>query len=318
MAFTAESVPELAGKTFVITGANSGIGFAAAKVLAARGGRVVLACRDAAKMRAAADAIRAETPDAKVEEAVLDLGSLASVRSSAAEIARRFPRIDVLINNAGVMFLPYRETADGVEMQFGTNHLAHFALTGLLLPQLLAAPEPRVVNVSSIFHKAGRLELADIPTPRAYSEQKAYGMSKLANLLFTYELDRRAKAAGAKLRGVACHPGYSATNLQSVGPRMSGSALTGAIMGLGNAVLAQSAEMGALPTLYAAVEPSIVGAEYVGPTGFFGMRGHPVVSRSNDASYDLESARALWDVSERLTRVHFEFGGRAAAPRAHA
>jgi NAD(P)-dependent dehydrogenase (short-subunit alcohol dehydrogenase family) len=311
MAFTAESVPELSGKTFVITGANSGIGFAAAKLLAARRAQVVLACRDATKMKAAAESIRAAAPDAQVDEVVLDLGSLAAVRSAATELARRFPRIDVLVNNAGVMFLPYRETLDGVELQFGTNHLAHFALTGLLLPQLLAAPEPRVVTVASIFHKAGKLELADIPKPRAYDEQKAYGMSKLANLLFTYELDRRAKAAGAALRSIACHPGYSATNLTSVGPRMSGSALMGAIMSAGNVLVAQSAEMGALPTLYAAVEPSLAGGEYVGPTGLFGTRGYPVVSRSSEASYDRESARALWEVSERLTRVRFELGGAA-------
>lgn len=318
MAFRAESVPSLFGKTLVITGANSGIGFAAAKVLAAREARVVLACRDATKMKAAADAIRAATPDARLEEVVLDLGSLAAVRASAAEIAKRFPRIDVLINNAGVMFLPYRETLDGVEMQFGTNHLAHFALTGLLLPQLLAASAPRVVNVSSEFHRAGALELADIPKPREYSETKAYGTSKLANLLFTYELDRRAKAAGANLLSVACHPGYSATNLQGVAPQMTGAMLTGAVMSLGNALLAQSAEMGALPTLFAATEPSIVGGEYVGPTGFFGLRGHPVVSRSNAASHDLELAGALWQVSERLSRVRFELGPASKAPRPRA
>ena len=312
MAFTAAAVPELTGKTFVITGANSGIGFAAAKVLAAHNARVVLACRDAAKMAAAAQLIRAESPSASVEEVTLDLGSVAAVRAAASEIARRYPRIDVLVNNAGVMFLPYRETLDGVEMQFGTNHLAHFALTGLLLPQLLAAQAPRVVNVSSIFHAMGTLAIDDIPKPRVYDEQHAYGMSKLANLLFTYELDRRAKAAQTKLLSVACHPGYSATNLQGVGPRMSGSMLMGAIMGVGNAVFAQSAEMGALPTLYAAVEPNVRGAEYIGPRAFFGMRGYPVVSQSNAASRNFDSARALWEVSERLTKVRFEF---AAAGR---
>ncbi len=312
MAFTAESVPELAGKTFVITGANSGIGLAAARLLAARRATVVLACRDAAKMRAAAEKLRASSPGAQVEEVVLDLGSLDAVRASAAEIGERFPRVDVLINNAGVAFLPYRETVDGVELQFGTNHLAHFALTALLLPRLLAAEASRVVNVTSLFHEAGKLDLADIPRPRAYDERRAYGMSKLANLLFTYELDRRAKEAGRALRSVACHPGYSATSLTGVGPRMSGSAWLGALMSAGNVVLAQSAEMGALPTLYAAVEPSLVGGEYVGPTGLFGLRGPPVVSRSSEASHDRASARALWEVSERLTRLRFELG---AAPR---
>jgi NAD(P)-dependent dehydrogenase (short-subunit alcohol dehydrogenase family) len=307
MAWSAESVPDQAGKTFVITGANSGIGFAAAEVLAARGARVVLACRDATKMKAATDALRATAgKGALIEQVVLDLGSLAAVRSSAAEIARRFPQVDVLINNAGVMFLPYRETLDGVEMQFGTNHLGHFALTGLLLPQLLASPAPRVVNVSSIMHNVGALVVADIPKPRVYDEQRAYGMSKLANLLFTYELDRRAKAAGSALLSTACHPGYSSTNLQGVGPRMSGSALMGAVMSMGNVVLAQSAAMGALPTLYAAVEPTIAGSEYVGPRFLFGLRGAPVVGKSSAASHDAESARALWEVSERLTRVRFE------------
>ena len=303
--FQATDVPDLSGKNIVITGGNSGIGFEAARVLTAKRARVVLACRDKEKMKAAADAVRKETAGALVDEIVLDLSSLASIRAGAQELGR-YPQLDVLINNAGVMALPERTTADGFEMQFGTNHLGPYALTGLVLPLVLAAPAGRVVTVSSFLHKSGHIELADIPKHRSYDTKKAYAMSKLANVLFTYELERRLRAAGSRAKAIACHPGYSATNLQGVGPQMTGAKLKGLFMSIANALVAQPATMGCLPTLYASVG-ELDGGLYVGPTGMFDMRGYPKVMRSSPESYDLDVARALWEVSEKLTGVAYAF-----------
>jgi NAD(P)-dependent dehydrogenase (short-subunit alcohol dehydrogenase family) len=311
MKFTADAVPDLQGKTIVITGANSGIGLTAARVFVSRRARVVLACRDVAKMQAAAVELE-NIPGATVDQVQLDLSSLASVRAAAAELDRRYPAIDVLVNNAGIMAIPQRQTVDGFEMQVGTNHLGHFALTGLLLPQLQAAPAGRIVTVSSLVHHRGHVDLADLPMPRHYTPWRAYGMSKLANLLFAYELDRRLRAAGSRMASLACHPGYSATNLQAVGPKMSGSRAMAVLMRVTNVVMAQSPEMGALPTLYAATSPELQGGDYVGPRGFFGQRGYPVKTTSSAESHDVNLARQLWERSEELTGVHFNFR-RAAA-----
>ncbi len=307
MAFTRDSVPDQTGKIIVVTGGNSGIGFEAARVLAAKGATVVLACRDAAKMRAAKERLRAERPAAKVEEIVLDLGSLAAVRTAAAAIAERWPAIDVLVNNAGVMAIPDRKTADGIEMQMGTNHFGHFALTGLLLPRLLAAREARVVTVSSMLHRRGHLVFEDLPRPARYDANKQYAASKLANVLFAKELDRRLKAARLGVISTACHPGYSATNLQFVGPDMEGSSLKRAVMSFANAVLAQSAEIGAEGTLYGATGTDLAGGEYLGPTGPIGLRGHPEKGRTSAEADDREVARKLWEISEELTGVRFAF-----------
>ena len=303
MAFTFDSIPSLAGRTVVVTGGNSGIGFEAARMFARRGAHLVLACRDAAKMQAARERIVAETAGAVVDEVTLDLGDLGKVRSAAAAIRDLAPTLDVLVNNAGVMALPYKETQDGFEMQVGTNHLGHFALTGLLLPSLLAAKQPRVVTVSSLVHLQGNVDVADLPKPRAYNEWTAYARSKLANVLFGYELDRRAKAARAALVSAVCHPGYAATNLQSVGAKMGGSAFQGSMMQPGNKLVAQSAEMGAMPTMFAATADDVRGGEFVGPGGLLAMRGAPKVGKSSKASHDTESARALWEASEKLTGV---------------
>jgi NAD(P)-dependent dehydrogenase (short-subunit alcohol dehydrogenase family) len=304
--WTAADVPDLTGKTIVVTGGNSGIGYEAALVLAGKRARVILACRDLAKAQAAVDGIRAVHPNAAVEAMPLDLASLDSVRRFAADFASRHGQLDVLCNNAGVMAIPYRRTADGFEMQLGTNHLGHFALTGLLLGRLLATPGARVVNVSSTAHKAGRMRFDDLHGERGYRKWIAYAQSKLANLLFTYELQRRFERASALSVSVACHPGYSATNLQAVGPRMAGSALMESVMQLGNRLLSQSAAMGALPTLYAATSAEVRGGDYIGPDGFFENTGYPKKTSSTASSHDREAATRLWEVSEQLTGVRFD------------
>jgi NAD(P)-dependent dehydrogenase (short-subunit alcohol dehydrogenase family) len=302
--FRAEDVPTLDGKIFVITGGNSGIGYEAARVILRRGGRVVLACRDRDKMATAAAALRGEVTGATVDEIVLDLASLASVEKAAAELAAKHPVVDVLVNNAGVMALPERTTDDGFEMQFGTNHLGPFAFTGRILELVLAAPKGRIVTVSSLLHRGGHIDFDAIPKPRVYDSGKQYSMSKLANVLFTYELERRLRRAKKNAIAVACHPGYSATNLQHAGPKMRGSKLQAMLMSAMNALVAQPAAMGALGTLYAATG-KVDGGEYIGPTGFNHMRGYPVISKSNDESYDEGVAKKLWEVSEKLTRVTY-------------
>jgi NAD(P)-dependent dehydrogenase (short-subunit alcohol dehydrogenase family) len=308
--WTAEEVPDLSGKTIVVTGGNSGIGYEAALVLAGRRAHVVLACRDLEKARAAIAAIRAALPAASLEPIALDLASLDSIRRFADELGARHHGIDVLCNNAGVMAIPYRTTADGFEMQFGTNHLGHFALTGLLLERLLTAPAARIVNVSSTAHKMGRMRFDDLHGTKGYRKWQAYGQSKLANLLFTYELQRRLERASAKAISVACHPGYAATNLQVAGPRMAGSALMESVMQLGNRLLSQTAAMGALPTLYAATAPEVRGGDYIGPDGFFENTGYPRKTTSSARSQDRAAAERLWNDSEQLTGVRYEALGR--------
>ncbi|MFE0150393.1 oxidoreductase [Nonomuraea sp. NPDC059007] len=301
MGWTAADIGDLSGLAAVVTGANSGIGMIAAGELARRGAATVLACRDVAKGEAAAQLMKKAAPHASIEVRQLDLADLASVRAFAAAYTGG---LDVLVNNAGVMALPYRQTVDGFEMQFGTNHLGHFALTGLLLPRLLERPDPRVVTVSSGLHKGGHIDFDDLQGERSYRKWAAYGQSKLANLLFAYELQRRA--AGA-LTSVAAHPGYAATNLQAVGPRMEGNPILEFGSRLGNVLFAQSAERGALPLLYAATERGLAGGTYVGPDGRFGSRGYPTPIDSSPASKDRAVAARLWSVSEALTGVHYDF-----------
>ena len=286
--WTAADLPPQDGRTYVITGGNSGIGLIAARELAGAGGRVVLAVRDPARGEQAAAAIEGETQVRR-----LDLADLASVRAFADEWDGP---IDVLINNAGVMATPQRRTPDGFELQIGTNHLGHFALTNLLLPQVT----DRVVTVSSGAHRMGSIRLDDLNWERGrYNRWRAYGQSKLANLLFTLELQRRLAAAGADIRAVAAHPGYARTNLQ----HHTESILHRGVMVLTD-LTGQSDEMGALPTLYAATQ-DIPGGSYVGPDGFAEQRGHPhLVGRSKAAS-DEETARRLWELSEELTGTSF-------------
>ncbi|OFV86987.1 MAG: short-chain dehydrogenase [Acidobacteria bacterium RBG_16_68_9] len=303
--WTADHLPELPGKTIVITGGNGGLGYEAASQLARTGAHVVLACRDLRKAQQAIEAIRSVRPGATLDVMELDLANLASVRAFAEAYRVRHETLDVLCNNAGVMALPYRKTADGFEMQLGTNHLGHFALTGLLLEPLLRTNGARVVNVSSGAHRFGRIRFDDLHWERRYRKWAAYGQSKLANLLFTYELQRKLEAAGSKVMSVGCHPGYAATDLQFAGPRMAGSSVLELGAGLMNRLFAQSAAMGALPILYAVTVSDVRGGDYIGPDGIGEMRGFPKRVRSSARSYNREAARRLWEISEALTGVRY-------------
>jgi hypothetical protein len=302
-----QNVPSQSGKVTVITGANSGLGFQATRVLARKGAHVVMAVRDTAKGEKAAADVRAAVPKADLEVMALDLASLASIRAFAAAFGSSHDRLDLLINNAGVMAIPHRTTADGFEMQFGTNHLGHFALTGLLLPSILKRPGTRVMTVSSGAHIFGKINFDDLQSERSYSKWGAYGQAKLANLLFAYELHRRLEAAGSGVISVAAHPGYAATNLQAVGPEMEGSKVGMKTMSAANRVLAQSAAMGALPGVYAATSPNVRGGDYMGPDGLVGQRGFPKKVKSNSRSHDQAVAARLWEVSEELTGVSYAF-----------
>ena len=308
--WTAADIPDQSGRVAVVTGANSGLGLATARELARAGAHVVLAVRSTAKGDEAAGRIRSAVPTAALEVAPLDLADLDSVRAFSGRLAGAHDRLDLLINNAGVMAAPRRQTEQGFESQFGTNHLGHFALTGLLLEPLLRAPAPRVVTVSSTMHRGGKMNFDDLHGERKYSRWGAYGQSKLANLMFCFELQRRAAEAGTALLSLAAHPGYADTNLQFAGPDRF---YEKAYMWIGNKVFAQSADMGALPTLYAATFPGLPGGTYVGPSGPGEQRGHPKVVTAAAKAYDEQAWRQLWAVSEELTGVHYEFP-RAAAP----
>lgn len=298
-------LPDLTGKTVVITGANSGLGFESTRMMARAGAQVVMACRSLDKGSAALDRVRAVVPEARLDLRRLDLADLGSVAAFAERLLADYARLDVLLANAGVMATPRRETADGFELQLGTNHLGHFALVGRLWPALVATPRARVVIVSSQAHRFGRMHFDDLMMSSGYNPWKAYGQSKLANLLFTLELTRRAEATGADVLCAAAHPGWAATELQAAGPRMAGARLMEKGSALANRIFAQSAARGALPQVCAAVAPQIRPGDYIGPRGPGEMRGDPSrVGRSARAS-DAEAARALWRVSEALTRVSF-------------
>ncbi|HET8642790.1 MAG TPA: oxidoreductase [Pseudonocardiaceae bacterium] len=301
--WTVADVPPQAGRTVVITGANTGLGFEAAKALAGAGATVVLACRDLAKADRAAAAIGGD----RVQTVRIDLASLESVRDAAAELAQRHPRLDLLINNAGLMWPPFGQTADGFELQFGTNHLGHFALTGLLLPALLAVPGSRVVTVSSMGHRTGRIDFDNLQAQRHYGRHDAYARSKLANLMFTYELQRRLAAAGAGTIAVAAHPGGSRTELS----RHSGRLARLEQRWIGQR-FSQDAAMGALPILRAAVDPDAAGGDYYGPGGWLEVKGFPRKVRSSRRSHDVAVQRRLWTESERLTGVVFEVAATAS------
>ncbi|MGD1934823.1 MAG: oxidoreductase [Candidatus Phaeomarinobacter sp.] len=297
MGWNAKNVPDQSGKHIIVTGSNSGIGFEAAKVLASKGAHVTLACRNADKAKEAQVKIKKAHKDATVETGSLDLASLKSIAAFAAAYRKKHGKLDILINNAGVMVPPYGKTEDGFELQIGCNHLGHFALTAQLIDLVNAAPEGRVVSVASQAHRAGKINFDDLHWEKGYQQWPAYGQSKLANLLFTYELDRNLADAGHSTRAVAAHPGYSATNLQRT-------MTAGAI---GNALFAQSQKAGALPTLRAATDPDAESGSYWGPNGIMEMRGSPVKVKSNRRSQDKRVARRLWDVSEELTGQTFSF-----------
>jgi NAD(P)-dependent dehydrogenase (short-subunit alcohol dehydrogenase family) len=287
----------------VVTGANSGIGFETARVLAERGACVVLACRDPRRATDAAARIGDVCPGAEVRTVRLDLASLASVRQAAEELRTEYDRLDLLINNGGVMEPPYQRTEDGFELTFATNHLGHFALTGLLLNRLLETPGSRIVTVSSEGHARGVMNFDDLQSERRYRPAEAYYQSKLANLLFSYELDRRLRAAGAQTIALACHPGIVLTDLYRTRSRLERAPLSPRLRLL-NSRFVQSTQMGALPTVRAATDPTAEGSEFYGPPGR-GYTGHPVGVESSARSHDEAAQRRLWRESERLTGVAY-------------
>ena len=292
----ANDIPSQKGRTAIVTGSSSGIGFETARVLANKDAKVIIAVRNLEKGEKAADKIRGQYSAADVEVMELDLANLESVKKFAENYKTRYDKLDLLINNAGVMIPPYSKTADGFELQFGTNHLGHFALTGLLLEMVIKTPDSRIVSVSSSAHKAGKIDFEDLNwEKRPYKKIQAYGDSKIANLYFTYELDRRISGNNKNTILAVAHPGWTATELQRH---------TGLVDFLNN-FFAQDIEMGALPTLYAAVGPDVKSADYFGPSGFMEMKGYPKKVASNALSRDEGVARNLWEVSEELTGVKY-------------
>ena len=299
--WTVDNIPDQTGRIAVITGANTGLGWATAHALAARGASVVLAVRDLDKGKEAATRITADNPGADVTIQRLDLSSLDSVREAADELRAGHDEIDLLINNAGVMYTPRITTADGFELQFGTNHLGHFAFTGLLLDRLLSVAGSRVVTVSSVGHRIrARINFEDLQSERGYSRVAAYGQSKLANLMFTYELQRRLAGTSTTTITVAAHPGGSNTELVRNSP-----VVLRALNAMLGPLIAQSAAMGALPTLRAATDPAVRGGQYYGPDGFRELRGGPTVVESSRQSHDTDIQRRLWAISEQLTGVTY-------------
>ena len=298
--WTAADVPDQSGRVAIVTGANTGIGYEAAAVLADKGAHVVLAVRNLDKGNDAADRIRATTPNADVTLQELDLASLDSVRNAADKLRANYPRIDLLINNAGVMTTPLIRTQDGFELQFGTNHLGHFALTGQLLDSMLPVERSRVVTISSQGHRGGTIRFDDLQWERRYSRLFAYAQSKLANLLFTYELQRQLSAKGFPTISVAAHPGSANTELTRNMPGPIQRPIQ-FIWGL----VTQSPPMGALPTLRAATDPTVQGGQYYGPDGIGEQRGYPKRVESSSQSHDEDLQRRLWTVSEELTGVKF-------------
>jgi NAD(P)-dependent dehydrogenase (short-subunit alcohol dehydrogenase family) len=312
----------------VVTGATSGIGLETARVLARRGATVILACRQVDRAERIADAIRADairadgtradgtraagSPDS-VRVVPLDLADLASVRAAAAEIAACCPRLDLLINNAGVMSPPYQRTEDGFELTFAVNHLGPFALTGLLLNQLLAAPGARVVTVSSVAHRYGTMHFDDLNFEGGYADEAAYGQSKLANLLFTYELQARLTGAGAQLSALAAHPGVVRTDLWRTSSGLE-RVLVSPRLRLLTGWAVQDSERGALPTLRAATDPAARGGAYYGPGGYKEFTGYPVLVQSTDRSHDASAQRRLWEISEQLTGVTYPLPAPAGQP----
>ncbi len=303
MNWTIENISDLTGKTIVVTGGNSGLGYESVKAFAGKGAEVVLASRSVDKGEEAKMKIQKDVPEGKIKVMQLDLGDLESVRNFASAFKSAYKKLDVLLNNAGIMMTPYFTTKDGFEGQFGTNHLGHFALTGLLMDVLLHTEGARIVNVSSGAHKNGKMDFDNLQFSegREYSPMKAYGRSKLSNLLFTYELQRKLEAAKKDTIAVAAHPGVAMTNLAR---HLEGKFLFKILSPLFKR-MAQDQAMGALPQIRASVDPQVKGSEYYGPGGKREWKGYPVLVPSNEASHNLQDAASLWEESEKLTGVKF-------------
>ena len=308
--WTSKDIPDQTGRVAIVTGANSGLGYETSLALARKNAIVVMGCRNKAKGEEARNEVLAHVSNAKVELIPLDLGDLASVRDFAEAFHAKYDRLDILINNAGIMAIPRSETVDGFETQFGVNHLGHFALTGLLLERLVQTPGSRVVSVSSTANYIGSINFDDLMGEKEYSRYGAYGQSKLANVLFANELQKRLAEAGADTISLSAHPGYANTNLQGNSTEHSGAFLERLLYPITNSILAQSQEMGALPQLFAATAPEANGCDFIGPN-FLNTRGYPKKVRPNKDAYNAGIARRLWEISETLTGVQYQALDRA-------
>ena len=307
--WTADDIPNQAGRTFIVTGANSGLGYVTTRELARHGAHVIMAVRDQTKGERAIEQLRAGQPDASLELRRLDLSDLESVKAFAQGIIADGVPVDVLINNAGIMMPPRSLTKQGFELQFGTNHLGHFALTGLLLDRLRAGRDSRVVTVSSTAHKSGSIHFDDVTGEREYARWAFYAQSKFANTVFGLELDRRLRASGVPVKSILAHPGYSATNLQTSGP----TGLLNLMMRVGNRFIAQDVEIGVLSQLYAATDPKAEGGQFIGPDGRGEASGYPTIVQPIAAARVPETAQRLWRISEELTGVRFDLAGASAS-----
>ena len=305
MKWTSDNIEHLDGKIIIVTGANSGLGYYTTLELAKKGATVVMACRNVLKAESAANSIKAEVKNAQLDIRKLDLADLESVNSFAANFMKDYTKLDVLINNAGLMAIPESRTKQGFEMQFGTNHLGHFALTLQLAEVFTQTKNSRIVTISSLVHKMGEINFTDLNWNSSYKKWAAYGQSKLANLMFAIELNRRLKDKGHPTISLAAHPGYADTNLQTKGAVIEGSGFKKAIYSFANVLLAQPAAMGALPGLYAATAPDAKGGKYYGPEKLGGLWGYPREEKINETKVDPEVARKLWDVSEKMTGIKF-------------
>jgi len=300
-------IPDQSGKIAIVTGANCGTGYEISKALASKGAEVIMACRDVEKGESAAEKIKKEFPKSSLKVMVLDLADLSSVKNFCQLFRENYNSLNILCNNAGIMAIPKLKSKDGFELQLATNHLGHFALTGLLFDKILMTPKSRIVNVSSTAHQSGKIDFDDLMKEKKYSRFSAYSQSKLANLLFTYELQRRLEAEGHSTISVGTHPGLAATNLASSGPGYGKGRIIKSIISFFTKLFSQSAEMGALPILCACTSLDINGGDYLGPGGFRGMRGYPKKDESSKESHDVEVAKKLWDISTELTKVKYVF-----------
>ena len=300
-----DNIPDLSGRTIIVTGGNSGLGFEAVKSFSAKGSETILACRNEQNGKSAKKEIQEEYPNAQINVMNLDLADLESIHSFVKKFNEKHSKLDILLNNAGII-CPYKKTKDGFEMQIGTNHLGHFALTGLLLDYLKNTKGSRVVNVSSLGHKYGKMNFDNFMFENGgYSIFKAYGNTKLSNLLFTYELQRRFEKFNVDCIAVAAHPGVAKSNLSKY---IIKKPLYKIGMAIANSIMSQSTSMGALPEIRIAVDPLVKGGDYFGPGGFQEWKGYPVKVKSNDESHDLKNAEKLWEVSEKLTKTNYDFG----------